>query len=108
MHSTGTQGADDAAMERLWLQVCASRGTPAPNRAQCGWLLQDLGADERRMLESILALAALGWEKPGDLSLLSWAAACTRPSVPSQVKSHGLAFSSADLFACGMKLREAG
>jgi hypothetical protein len=52
MHSTGTQGADDAAMERLWLQVCASRGTPAPNRAQCGWLLQDLGADERCMLEN--------------------------------------------------------
>ena len=29
MQPTGTQKSDGAGLERLWLQVCASRGTPA-------------------------------------------------------------------------------
>ena len=108
MLPTGTPKSEDAGLERLWLQVCASRGTPVPDRAQCGQFLQSLGADERYTLENILALAARGRERPGGLSLLSWAASCTRPALLSQLKSCGLTFTNADLFACGMKLREAG
>ncbi|CAN5326938.1 hypothetical protein BH10PSE16_BH10PSE16_28250 [soil metagenome] len=106
MHQHGTQGSDD--LERLWLQVCASRGTPAPDPAQRGGFLQALGEGERSRLETVLALAARGREKPGDLGLLSWAAACTRPALLSQLQSHGLAFTGAGLFACGLKLRQDG
>jgi hypothetical protein len=108
VHHPGTERDDDAGLERLWLLVCASRGTPAPDRALLTGFIQGVGALERQKLEDVLTLAARGREQPGDLSLLSWAAACTRPSLLSQLKSHGLVFTSVSLFACGMKLREAG
>ena len=108
MQPTGVPKSQDAALEQLWLQVCASRGTPAPDAAERGRFLQALGVDERRVFESVLALAARGREKPGDLALVSWAAACTRPSLLSQLKSHSLAFTGAHLFACGLGLMQDG
>ena len=108
MRPTGIPKSEDAGLERLWLQVCASRGTPVPDRAQCGQFLQGLGADERYTLENILALAARGRERPGDLSLLSWAASCTRPALFDQLATHGLAFTGAALFACGLALKQEG
>lgn len=108
MQSPGPPKSIDTGLERLWLKVCAARGTPAPDPGQRGRFVHDLEPEARRALESVLTLAARGREQPGDLSLLSWAAACTRPSLLSQLKSQGLAFTSVSLFACGMKLREAG
>ena len=108
MQPTGTQKSDDAGLERLWLQVCASRGTPAPDAGQRAHFLHELDPAARRMLESVLLLAARGREKPGDLGLVSWAASCTRPALLGQLQGHGLAFTNAGLFVCGMKLREAG
>ncbi|MFZ3141216.1 hypothetical protein [Polaromonas sp.] len=108
MQLTGTPKSDGADLERLWRQVCASRGTPAPDPAQLAGFMEGLGAHERERLESVLALAARGREPPGELGLLSWAAACTRPALLSQLHSHGLAFTGAGLFACGLKLREEG
>lgn len=61
-----------------------------------------------KKLQSVLRLAARGREQPGDLGLLSWAASGTRPALFDQLVSHGLAFTSAGLFACGLKLREEG
>jgi hypothetical protein len=52
MQPTGSPKSQGAALEQLWLQVCPSRGTSAPERAQCAQFLQDLGADERCMLEN--------------------------------------------------------
>ena len=52
MHHTGSPNSQNAALEQLWQQVCASRGTPAP--------------EARRMLETVLLLAARGRERPGD------------------------------------------
>jgi hypothetical protein len=92
----------------LWRQVCASRGTPAPDPARLAGFIEGLGTHEREMLEGVLTLAARGREQPGELGLLSWAAACTRPALLSQLQGHDLAFTSAGLFACGMKLRETG
>ena len=60
------------------------------------------------MLETVLHLAARGREQPGDLGFVSWAAACTRPTLLSQLHSHSLAFTSAGLFACGLALKEQG
>ena len=108
MHPPGTQRDDGVGLQQLWRQVCASRGTPAPDAAQCGRLLQGLGGEERHRLESVLRLAARDREQPGDLGLISWAAACTRPALLSQLQSHGLGFTSADLFACGLALRQEG
>ncbi|CAM3839103.1 hypothetical protein [Polaromonas hydrogenivorans] len=108
MHPPQNQRGNSAGLQHLWFQVCASRGTPAPDPAQCRRLLLDLGDQERGMLESVLSLAAQGREKPGDLSLISWAAACTRPALLGQLQSHGLAFTSAGLFACGMALKQEG
>ena len=98
--------SDGAGLERLWLQVCASRGTPAPNPAQLASFTTSLGALEREKLESVLLLAARGREQPGDLSLISWAASCTRPALLEQLAAHGLAFTSAHLFACSLALKE--
>jgi hypothetical protein len=108
MPPPGTPKREDAALEQLWRQVCASRGTPAPDPAQLVGFIEDLGALEREKLESVLHLAARGREPAGELSLLSWAAACTRPALLGQLQSHGLGFTSAGLFACGLALREKG
>ena len=103
-----TPKGEDAALEQLWRQVCASRGTPAPNPEQLAGFMAGLGTIERDKLESVLSLAARGREPPGELSLLSWAAACTRPALLGQLQSHGLGFTSASLFACGLALRQEG
>ena len=66
MQPTGTQKSDGAGLERLWLQVCASRGTPAPEAGQRAQFLQGLSPEARRMLETVLLLAARGRERPGD------------------------------------------
>jgi hypothetical protein len=108
MQPPGTPKREDAALEQLWRQVCASRGTPAPDALQLAGFIEDLGALERENLESVLLLAARGREPAGELSLLSWAAACTRPALLGQLQSHGLGFTSASLFACGLALREKG
>ena len=108
MHPPGTQGREDAALQQLWRQVCASRGTPVPDPARLAGFMEALGTLEREKLQSVLHLAARGREQPGDLSLLSWAAACTRPALLGQLQSHDLAFTSAGVFACGLKLREEG
>ena len=108
MQTIKTPKGDDAGLQQLWRQVCASRGTPAPDPTRLGGFIEDLGTHEREKLQSVLHLAARGWEQPGDLSLLSWAASCTRPSLLSQLQSHDLAFTSAGVFACGLKLREEG
>ena len=108
MHHPGTEGNDGKGLERLWRQVCASRGTPALDPALLAGFMQEVGALERQRLESVLTLAARGREQPGELGLLSWAAACTRPALLSQLGSHGLAFTSAQLFACGLKLTKDG
>ena len=103
-----TPKSDDAALQQLWLQVCASRGTPAPDPARLAGFMEGLETHEREKLQSVLLLAARGREQPGELSLLSWAAACTRPALFDQLATHGLTFTGAGLFACGLKLREGG
>jgi hypothetical protein len=108
MHPPGTPKSEDAALEQLWRQVCAARGTPAPDAGQRAQFLHDLEPEARRTLESVLLLAARGREPPGELSLLSWAAACTRPAMLSQLQTYGLGFTSAGLFACGLALRQEG
>ena len=67
MHPPRTQGSQGAALEDLWRQVCAARGTPAPDAGQCAQFLQDLDAQARHTLETVLLLAARGREPPGDL-----------------------------------------
>jgi hypothetical protein len=111
MHPPGIQRGIGAGLEQLdgmWRQVCASRGTPAPDAARLAGFVEDLGALEREKLESVLVLAARGREPPGELSVLSWAAACTRPALLGQLQSHGLGFTSAGLFACGLAVRQEG
>jgi hypothetical protein len=108
MHPPGTPKSADVALHQLWRQVCASRGTPAPDPALLGGFLQGLGTHEREKLQSVLLLAARGREPPGELSLISWAAACTRPALFDQLAARGLAFTGSGLFACGLKLREEG
>ena len=111
MHSPGTQKSDGAGLEqldRLWRQVCASRGTPAPDPTRLAGFMEGLGTPERNKLESVLLLATRGREQPGELSLISWAAACTRPALLGQLAAHGLAFTSAELFACGLVLQQEG
>ena len=103
-----TPKSDDAALQQLWLQVCASRGTPAHDPARLAGFMEGLETHEREKLQRVLLLAARGREQPGELSLLSWAAACTRPALFDQLATHGLTFTGAGLFACGLKLREGG
>ena len=111
MNPPGTgasQRGDGAGLQQLWRQVCASRGTLAPDAAHLAGFMAGLGALELNKLDSVLALAARGREQPGDLSLISWAASCTRPALLAQLAGHGLGFTSAALFACGLALRQDG
>ncbi len=107
-HPPGTPKSQDAALEQLWRQVCASRGTPAPDPAGLARFMEDLETHVREKLQSVLLLAARGREAPGELSLLSWAASCTRPALLERLATYGLAFTGAHLFACGLRLREQG
>ena len=108
MQTTGTPKSEDVALQQLWRQVCASRGTPPPDPVRLAGFMEDLGTHEREKLQIVLLLAARGREPPGDLGLLSWAASCTRPALFDQLATHGLTFTGAALFACGLKLREEG
>ena len=108
MQPTQTQKSEDAALKQLWCQVCATRGTPAPDAARLAGFMKGLGMHQREKLQSVLLLAARGREQPGDLGLLSWAASCTRPALFDQLATHGLALTSAGLFACGLELRQEG
>ena len=108
VHPAGTNKGNGAGLKQLWRQVCTSRGTPAPDPAQLAGFIAGLGALDQEKLESVLLLAARGREQPGDLSLISWAASCTRPALLGQLQSHGLGFTSAELFACGLALRQEG
>jgi hypothetical protein len=108
MHPPGTPKSEVAALEQLWRQVCASRGTPAPDAAGLVRFMEDLETHARDKLQSVLLLAVRGREPPGELSVLSWAATCTRPALLGQLQSCGLAFTSAGLFACGLALRQEG
>lgn len=101
-------GAGLEQLDRLWRQVVASRGTPAPDAAHLAGFMAGLGAPERDKLQGVLALAARGREQPGDLGLISWAASCTRPLLLARLADHGLGFTSAALFACGLALRADG
>ena len=111
MQLPGTEGrekGDGARLQHLWRQVCATRGTPAPDPARLDGFMAGLGALELNKLESVLSLAARGREQPGELSVISWAAACTRPALHEQLATHGLGFTSAALFACGLALQAQG
>jgi len=104
----GRQASQDAALQALWLQVCAARGTPAPDGAQLAGFLVALAGPERLALHNALALAARGREPPGGLALISWAAGCTRPALLGRLEHQGLAFTGAALFACGLALAKQG
>lgn len=92
----------------LWLQVCRSRGTPLPDPAEVMRFLGGLPEEAQSELEQALRLCLNGREKHRELACLSWAAACTRPALIAQVRSHGLECSGPLLFAAGVGLMAAG
>ena len=92
----------------LWLQVCRSRGTPAPDQAQVTRFLASLPQQEQAELEQALLLCLNGREKRRELALVSWAAACTRPDFVAKVQSHGLSCTGHTLFGAGLGLMASG
>lgn len=92
----------------LWLQVCRSRGTPAPDQAQVTRFLASLAQPEQAELEQALLLCLNGREKRRELALVSWAAACTRPDFVAKVQSHGLSCTGHALFGAGLGLMASG
>ncbi|MDQ3061068.1 MAG: hypothetical protein M3R45_16400 [Pseudomonadota bacterium] len=91
-----------------WLQVCRSRGTPAPDQGQVAGFLASLPEQEQAELDHTLVLCLNGREKHRELALLSWAAACTRPDFLGKVQAHGLACSGHALFGAGLRLMASG
>lgn len=102
-HSNNVQ-----ALAQLWQQVRALRGTPEPDAVHLASFVAGLNAPEREKIESALAMAVRGREQPGDFSLISWAASCTRPALLAHLAGHGLEFTGSGLFTCGLVLREQG
>ena len=96
------------ALAQQWHQVHVSRGTPAPDAAHLASVVAGLSTPERDKIESALAMAVRGHEQPGDFSLISWAASCTRPALLAHLAGHGLEFTGSELFSCGLVLREQG
>jgi hypothetical protein len=91
-----------------WLQVCRARGTPAPESAQVARFLVNLQHEAQVALDQALLLCLHGREKLRELEVVSWAAACTRPSLLARVQAHGLACTGHDLFAAGLGLMAQG
>lgn len=92
-----------------WLQVCRSRGTPAPDQTQVNRFLANLPAQEQAELDQALLMCLNGREKHRELALISWAAACTRPEFLAQkVMVHGLACTGSALFGAGLTLMASG
>ena len=96
------------ALAQLWQQVRALRGTPEPDAAHLAGFVAGLNTPERGKIEDALAMAVRGREQPGDFSLISWAASCTRPALLAHLAGHGLGFTGSELFSCGLVLREQG
>ena len=96
------------SLAQLWRQVRVSRGTPEPDAVHLTSFVAGLSTLERDKIEGALAMAVQGREQPGDFSLISWAASCTRPALLAQLAGHGLVFTGSALFSCGLVLREQG
>ncbi|WP_157040501.1 hypothetical protein [Polaromonas naphthalenivorans] len=43
MQRTETSKSEDAVLQQLWRQVCASRGTPAPDPERLAGFMEGLG-----------------------------------------------------------------
>ena len=95
-------------MRARWLQVCRTRGTPAPDPARVVRFLAGLPAPCQAALDQALLACLNGREKSRELEVLSWAAACTRPPLLAQVQAHGLACAGNDLFGAGLTLMASG
>ena len=107
-NSNSTSNGNVQALTQLWQQVRALRGTPEPDAAHLAGFVAGLNTPERGKIESALAMAVRGREQPGDFSLISWAASCTRPALLAHLAVHGLEFTGSELFSCGLVLREQG
>ena len=106
--SDGRGHVNVQALAQLWHQVHVSRGTPAPDAAHLASFVAGLSTLEREKIENALVMAIRGREQPGDFSLISWAASCTRPALLAQLAGHGLVFTGSALFSCGLTLRDQG
>jgi hypothetical protein len=103
-----TEGNRLERSRQLWAQVCAARGTLAPDPVQVRAFLSALPADVRLALERTLAACLHGKDQASDMEVLSWAAACTRPSVVAKLDALGLRCSGAALFSAGLSLMATG
>lgn len=70
--------------------------------------LSNLAIDDRSKLEQVLSVCANGREQAGDMAVISWASACTRPGYLAKVLDFGLHCSGAGLFGAGLSLMNAG
>jgi hypothetical protein len=53
IHHPKIEGYDGAGLERLWRQVCTSRGTPAPDPARLAGFIDGLGTHEGSVAISV-------------------------------------------------------
>ena len=90
MHSSKNASQEVEQVKGLWLQVCRARGTPLPDPAEVASFLGNLHGQARSELEQALLLCLKGQEKHRELAAVSWAAACTRPALLAQVRTHGM------------------
>ena len=106
-NSNGTNLAVEPCRS-LWLQVCRARGTPLPDPSEVARFLAKLPEQVLSELDQALLPCLKGQEKHCELTMISWAAACTRPAYVAQVRSHGVACTGQALFAAGLALRAEG
>jgi hypothetical protein len=108
MLNSKSAGQEADHFRSRWLQVCRTRGTPAPDTAQVARFLASLPAQELADLDRALLLCLNGRDKHRELEILSWAAACTRAAFVAQVHAQGLACAANDLFGAGLALMALG
>ena len=92
----------------LWRNVCARRGTAAPEGRGLEPLLSQLDDAQWRVLEATLQRCIRASETGQDMEVLSWGAACTRASSAARLEAVGLAWRPATLFAAGRMLMTQG
>jgi hypothetical protein len=103
-----TEGNRLEMSRQLWASVCGVRGTSAPDPVHVREFLRTLEADVRRALDQTLTACMNGKEQNLDMEVLSWAAACTRPSYVAKVRDLGVECCGATLFSAGLSLMATG
>lgn len=87
-----------------WSAVCERRGIRQPEQANVQHFLRNLDAEDQTALKRAIGQCLSGAETPEEMSIVSWAGACTRAEWTQKAAAMCPGCTATDLFAAGLIL----